>query len=205
MSLFPASTALVTWKRATALVLDRVAVAATLSGSRVPVRESCIQVQVTGSPSGTVTVSGTVNGSAGSEVLTWVGDSGYRVTKKQFTGALSFATSLAGAVEIEALAVGPGGDPQVGLVVVRGPGHPVSIEDVTEGTSPTRREGGQEEGSHRLLAQYEEVWVPRRGDRVVNDYDGEVYEVMKVETKAGGLFVSHWACLARRLDGKGAT
>jgi hypothetical protein len=204
MSLFPMATATVTWKRATAFVLDPVALSSPLSSDRAPVRRSPIQVRVTGSPTGTVTVSGNVDGSPDSEVLTWSGSAGYRATTKQFdAGTLTFTSSISGGSLVSAKAVGAGGDPQLTLYTVKGPGHPVSIEEVTEGTSPIRRQGGQEEGTHRLLVPYEDVWTPRRGDRVVNDRTGEVYDVVKVREAAGGLYVSHWVAKAMRLDDKG--
>lgn len=206
MSLFPMATALVTWKRATAFVLDEVALSSPLSSDRDPVRQCPIQVRVKGSPTGTVTVSGDVDGSPDSEVLTWTGSAGFRTTTKQFdAGSLTFTSSISGGTLISAKVVGAGGDPQLSLYAVKGPGHPISIEEVSEGMSPVRRQGGQEEGTHRLLVPYEDVWTPRRGDRVVNDRTGEVYVILKTEEKAGGLYVSHWACKARRLDDKGTT
>lgn len=205
MSLFHFSNTLVTWKRVTPYVLNPVTVGGSHAGDRSPARESVIQVRIQGTPAGTVTVGGMVNGAPGTEVLTWAGEGGYRATKKQFTGALTFTVSQSGGTVIEAKALGAGGDAQVALYVVRGPGHPVTIEDITEGGSPIRREGAQEEGTHRILVQYEDVWTPRIGDRVVSDRGGEVYEVHKVEEKAGPLYVSHWACKAVRLDAKGST
>lgn len=203
MSLFPFATGLVTWRRTTAFVLDSVAVAASHTGDRLPARESVIQVRLTGTPTGTVTVGGTVDGSPGTEILTWAGTAGFRLTRKQFTGALTFTLSQSGAVLISSKAMGAGGDPQLNLYIVKGPGHPVSIEEPSEGNATIRRQGDQEASTHRFLVQYEDVWTPRRGDRVTDDRSGDVYEVMRVETKSGGLYVSHWACKAKRFDGKG--
>lgn len=205
MSIFFFANATVVWKRATPLVLDSVAVAASHAGDRTPARESVIQVRLQGTPTGTVTVAGLVSGGADTEVLTWAGAAGYRTTRKRFTGSLTFTLSQAGGTTIEAKALGAGGDAQVSLYVVKGPGHPVTIEETTEGGSPIRKQGAQEEATHRFLVQYEDVWTPRLGDRVVNDRSGDVYEILKVEEKAGGLYVSHWACKAKRIDSKGAT
>lgn len=204
MTLFHFAGDLVTWKRTSAYVLDSVVAWASVPGDRQPVRASLIQVHLGGTPSGTVTISGLVDGAPDTEVLTWTGSAGFRVSKKRFTGSLTFAVS-AGAQGglVEAKAVGAGGEPQMALEVVKGPGHPVTIEDVTEGDSPVRRQGSQAEGTHRLLVQYEDVWEPRRGDRVVNDTTGDVYEVRRVERKGNGLWTTHWACKARREDSKG--
>ena len=205
MSLFPAATQLVTWKRATAIVLEQVAVSVNLNGDRPPARASAIQVQVTGAPTGTVTVSGNVDGSPDTEQLSWSGSPGYRVTTKEFEGSLTFTTSLTGATNIDASAVGQGGEPTLSLFVVKGPGHPVSIEDLSESRGKIERHGEQEVSTHRLLVPYEEVWTPRLGDRVVMDRSGAVYEVLGVEEKVGGLWPTHWACRARRLDARGTT
>ena len=66
-------------------------------------------------------------------------------------------------------------------------------------------QGDQEEQTVRLLVDYEEVWTPRKNDRVTDDLSGHVYEVMRVTRKQGSLWTVHWACKARRLDAKGST
>lgn len=205
MSLFPISSDLVTWKRTTAFVLDSVTVGASHASDRNPVRSAHLQVRLNGSPTGTVTVGGTVDGSPETEVLTWAGSSGFRMTRKQFSGAITFTLSQSGATTIECKAVGAGGDVQVSLYIVRGPGHPVSFEVINDGGSPARRQGSQEEGRDRILVQFEEVWTPRKGDRVVEERTGDVWEVMKVEERMGALYPEYWACRAKRLDGKGTT
>ena len=207
MSLFANANSLVTWKRSTAFILDSVNAAASHTGDRLPARESTVQVRLQGTPTGTVTVSGTVDGTpAQTEVLTWAGATGYRITRKRFTGAITFTLSQSGATTIEAKAMGTGGDPQTVLYTVKGPGHPVTVEEVNEGLAPVRREGSQEGGTHRILVQYEDVWKPRHLDRVVDDNNGDVYEIMKVQRKPeGGLYTTHWACKCKRFDAKGTT
>jgi len=201
--MYPISSDLVTWKRATAFVLDSVAVGASHSSDRNPVRAAHLQVRLNGSPTGTVTVGGTVDGSPGTEVLTWAGDSGFRMTRKQFSGAITFTVSQSGGTTIECKAVGAGGDVLISLFIVKGPGHPVSFEVINDGGSPARSQGSQEEGTDRILVSFEEVWKPRKEDRVVEDRTGDVWVILKVEERMGALYPEYWACRAKRLDGKG--
>jgi hypothetical protein len=203
MTLFSTATDLVTWRRTTGFVLEPVAVSASLSSDRAPAGEACIQVRLQGNPSGGVVVSGTVDGSPDSETLTWDGSGGYRVTRKRFTGSVSFSVAATGGTTISAKAVSPGGEPVLSLYTVRGPGHPVSRETVTMGRSPVRRPGDQEEGSFRFMVQYEDVWKPRKGDRVTDDRTGHVYEILRVEQRSGGLAPMapfYWSCPCKMLE-----
>lgn len=188
----------VTWKRSTALLLDSVAVASSHTPSRQPVRATCIQVKLTGTPTGTVTITGTVDGVADSEVLTWTGTAGARATVKQFTAHTSYATSLTGAVLIEATAVGPSGQPQASTYDLK-VGHPVElVEDsgAWPGTIP-----GHERTNHATLrVQYEETWAPRQGD-ILTSATGETWQVESIPRVGGALSPDHWKCRIMQREG----
>lgn len=200
--LFPMATNLVTWQRSTAFLLELTTPGATHSPALQIVGEACVQVQLTGTPTGTVTVSGTSNGSTASEVLTWDGSPGYRVTTRKFTGAVELVVNQSGGSQIAAKVIGHGGDPARMVSIVRGPQHPVSVEDVTESRGRIHGQGDQAEGTHRILVPYEDAWAPRRGDLVTDDMSGEVYEVIAVGKPPGELHPSHWSCRAKVVTGK---
>lgn len=204
MSIFPHATSLVTWKRSTAFVLDSTALAGSHAVDRQPAQECVVVVRVTGSPTGTVTVAGTVGGSPDTEVLTWTGSAGYRQTKKRFTALTTLTPSIAGGTNIEAKAAGADGNPVLALYNIK-TGFPVTIMDIREGRAENRREGDGEEGDRRILVQYEDVWRPRRNDRVIDDRTGEVYVIGKVSPRAGTLYQSEWACTAVIQNDEGET
>lgn len=196
------ATDVVTWYRATAVLLESSAPAASMAPTRQPVRETPVQVHVTGSPVGTVTVRGTVSGVTGSEVLTWTGAPGYRFTRKRFTALTNAVTSLTGATAVEMTAVGPDGSPQLALSAIR-TGLPVVIDERSTGSAPARVQGDQEERDILIQVDFEETWTPRRGDRVTTT-TGQTYEVQRVQNASGGgLSSPGWSCAAKRLDAKG--
>src|SRR3990167_1555368 len=108
----------VTIRRSTAYVLDAIAAAASLTLSRQPVRAAVLRVEVAGGTtgSGTVTITGTVEGVAGTaEILTFTAN-GVKSTVKRFTAISAIATSgladEAAVPTVSIMAVGPDGSPQ---------------------------------------------------------------------------------------------
>ncbi len=186
---------LVNWRRSTAYVLDSRAPAGTMAASRAPVRAACVQVALTGTPTGTVTVSGLVGGVADSEVLTWTGTPGTKATIKQFT-TLAFTSSLTGAVLIEATAVGLDGAPQAGNYTLKA-GHPVQLAEPGRNRWPGQIPGHERTADRICRVQYEEVWTPREGDLVdvVTPATGETFQVSGVPTvQSVGMAPDHWRC-----------
>lgn len=186
---------LVNWKRSTALVLDSRAPAGTMAASRNPVRASCVQVAITGTPVGTVTVAGLVAGVADTEVLTWTGTPGAKATVKQFTTA-AFTSSLTGAVKIEATAVGMDGTSQAGTYTLKA-GHPVQLSAPASNKWPGMVPGHERTSERVIRVAYEETWTPREGDivDVVTPATGETWQVVGVPTVQGaGMALDHWQC-----------
>lgn len=198
--LYGLTNALVTWTRATAYLLDPRPIAALIACDRVPALASCVQVRVTGTPVGTVTVRGMVDGEPGEETLSWAGSAGFRMTAKRFAGPIELACDVADGLQIEAKALGHGGDPHLVMEIVRGPGHPVTITSaLSRGETPSQ--GSQDERTHRIQVPYEDAWTPQRGDRVSNDRTGEVLEVISVDSGGSAMTGTPWNCSARRLEG----
>lgn len=199
-SIFGMATNTCTWKRATAYVLDAVAVAASHSPTRQPVRASCVQVRLQGSaPAGTVTVAGTVAGVADTEVLTWTGTAGYRATVKQFTALTPFTPSLTGATTIDAQAVGLDGQPQAATYAIA-TGLPVHVRH-DSGRWPLEPPGGERKARATARVQYEDTWAPRQGDIVDLD-TGETWEVIAAPRKGGGLRPDHWVVTLEQREGR---
>ena len=192
--MFALTNVLVDWRRSTALVLNSRTPAGTMAASRAPVRSSCIQVQLTGTPTGTVTVAGLVGGVADSEVLTWAGVAGARVTVKEFT-TVAFTSSLTGAVKVEASAVGMDGTPQAGTYAIKS-SWPVQLGAAGSGQRWPGQVPGHEPTSDRVCrVPYEETWAPREGDvvDVVQPATGEVFQVFGRPTvQVVGMAQDHW-------------
>lgn len=198
-TIFSMATNLSTWYRVTALILDSATPAGSHTASRQPIRASCMQVQLSGSPTGTVTISGTVDGVADTEVLTWTGTAANRATWKAFTAVSGISTSLSGATAIEITAVGSDGSPQVDTVALK-EGWPISYRDY--GIQSYRQEspGNEKKASGVMLVAYDETWKPREGDVVTLD-TGETYDVAGVPTTGGGLQPDHWKVRVNRREG----
>jgi len=198
-TIFSIATNTSTWYRSTALVLDAAAPVASHTASRQPVRASCLQVQLTGTPTGTVTISGTVEGVADTEVLTWTGTPAHKVTRKAFTAISGIATSLSGAVSIAITAVGADGSPQAATETLKS-GWPVVFKERSLSSYRQEAPGNEKKVGGVILVAYEETWRPREGDLVVLD-TGETLEVVGIPTTGGGLQPDHWKVQSNRREG----
>lgn len=178
------------WRR-TAFLLDPIAVAASHALTRQPVGPGPLQVEVTGSPSGTVTVSGTVGGVADTEVLPFSGVAGVRVTVKSFSAYSGITTSLTGATLISAQSVGAGGAPQNVLYAVV-TGLPAERRHRGEQSWPGMLPGNERKEGATFRIQYEETWAPRPGDLVKLDGSSEAYEVKAAPVADGNFGPDHW-------------
>lgn len=183
--------ALVDWKRSTAYLLDPVAVAGSIAPTRQPVRKSCVQVKLTGAPNGTVVVAGLVDGVADAETLTWAGSAVARATVKQFSTLTGFTASLTGASTIEALAMGPGGQPQADTYVLKGQ-HPVQMNESNAPRWQASTPGSERANYATCRVQYEEVWAPRQGDIVADLITGTTWQVVGQPRVLGTIFSGHW-------------
>lgn len=192
---------LVTVKRSTAYVLDSVAPAASHSPNRQPVRASPMQVTLAGStPAGTVTISGTVNGAADTETLTFTG-AGTKVTVKSFTAITTITTSLTGTTSIAVQAVGPGGSPQVTTYTLKS-GLPVNRRVWDSQSWPVTVPGTVQKEGATFRVQYEDVWEPRQGDIFEVEGTGEDYEVVGRPRSHGNFAPDHWIVRAELRQGR---
>jgi len=180
----------VTVTRSTAYVVDSRATAASITPDRQPTRKACMQVALAGSVSGTVTISGTVEGVSDTETLTFSA-AGTKVTVKQFSAVSGVTASLTGSGTISVMAVGPGGQPQAGGYTIRA-GLPASRNLRGFPRWPTPIPGSKRKEEATIRLQYEDTWEPRQGDLVVVDGTTEVYEVQGRPRSAGNFIPDHW-------------
>lgn len=198
MTIFAIANTYVTWKRATTMLLDSVAVAASHAVDRQPPYALPPVVRVTGTPTGTVTVTGTVGGTPGTtEVVTFAGSAGFRPLTKRFSAISGVATSLTGATNIEIKARNPGGSATTMFTTIK-TNWPVVLERPEGGAAflDSEKQGriNRTDQVH-LLVQYEEVWTPRVGDVVVISKTGETFEIQSVEeTGEQPYHTTHWTC-----------
>ena len=182
---------LVTLRRSTAYVLDAIAAAASLTLSRQPVREGLLRVTVAGGTtgSGTVTITGTVGGVAGTaEVVTFTAN-GTKETVKRFTAINSITTSgLADEGTVATVAiqcVGPDGTPQVQDYDVA-TGIPVRPQRA-RGRWPGGAPGTERTQDDLLRLEDWEVWTPRAGDHLLDEEAGDDWLVTGVTRVSEGL------------------
>lgn len=185
--------------RQTALVLDAVDAAATFTISRQPSRAARVKVRVYNGTSntGTVTITGTVDGTAGiSEVLTFTG-TGWQTTTRLFS-ALSAITSTGLADEttkpkVEATQVGQDGSPQPGFYVIQA-SQPANFKRSNAAEQWANDKGGanvQRDG--RLIFMYSDVWQPREGDVFRDIITGEQWLATGVPQSRGSLRTLTWS------------
>ncbi len=207
---YRAANSLVTWKRQTSFLLDPVDPQA--SGhvpDRQPIRKSTVIVTVTLGATGTVIVNGTLDGAPVSQTLTWNGVSDINETTQLFdvvTSLDNFLSWAAGA-KISAKAGGGAGQPQHSLTTIRGPGWPVTREDVG-GRGPqwpgNRAGHSGDTPLQRFIVGYEESWRPRRGDIVIEDSTGTEFIVLGVREAGGTFRPNEWHVNAKeRADSQG--
>jgi len=192
MSILALANALVNWQRSTAVLLELRSYAASMTATRQPVRATCVQVQVNGSPSGTLTVTGTVGGAAATEALVWTGIAGARATLKQFTAVTSISGTLTGATTVEASAVGMDGAPQAGTYTLH-TGLPVQMGEPGEPSWPGQIPGHERTQRRTCRVQYDETWTPREGDVVQVPATGETWQVSgRPQVQGAGMAPDHW-------------
>lgn len=193
----------VTIKRRTSDVLPATTASANMAPTRQPVRESILEVVVAGGTtgSGTVTITGTVNGVAGvSEALTFSAN-GTRVTAKRFTSVSAIATSglsdETAPPTVQIRAVSPGGTPQAAeydLAQQIPAAHGNVGRPAWNGTPPQPQEA--DEALWSLV--YYDAWQPRVGDVLSEDDSGETWDVLgtrRVGPRVGSWF---WELRCRR-------
>lgn len=202
MSYGDAEARIVDWYRSTAFVVDPAAAVAAPTVARQPVRASRLRVSLRAGTSniGSVTVTGTADGSPGTvESLAFTG-AGERVTTRAFTALSSVATAgLTNESTVPTLyveAVGSGGEPQAQQYVIAA-GRAVPILE-GGGSWPASRAGSQQQSGATALVPWEEVWQPREGDEVVDPLTSERWTVLSAKYVPSRARPRHVACVLQR-------
>ena len=187
---------LITITKRTAYLLEAVAAAASLTVDRQPPRASAMRVTVAAGTtgSGTVTITGTVEGVAGtSEVLTFTAN-GVKVGSKLFTAISAVATSgLADEAAVPTVAieaVDRQGAPQA-QDVVRAANVPAQLRK-SGGRWPVPTSGSEVVQSITYIVDRSDVWTARKGDRITEDANPtEASIVEEARTPGGNFYGSH--------------
>jgi hypothetical protein len=186
----------VTILRRTAYVVDAIAVTASVTVSRQPVRAGCLRVTLASgtSSTGTVTITGTVGGVAGvQEALTFTGN-GSLTTTKQFSAVSAISTSgLADEPTPPTFSmqcIGPDGQPQATSYTLAS-NWPASRTTAKQ-SWPSPTQGSSPEAPYVYLIQYTELFEPRRGDILRDDSTGEDWLVQGVNTSRGPIWRGFW-------------
>lgn len=190
--------------RRTAYLLEAVAAAASLTLDRQPPRASALRVVVSGGTtgSGTVTVTGTVEGVAGTtEVLTFTAN-GTKVGSKLFTAISAVATTgladEATKPTISIEAVDRQGAPQA-QDVVRAASVPAQLKR-SSGRWPVPVPGSEVSQSITYIVDRSDLWTPRKGDRIIEDANtAEESIVEEARTPGGSFYGSHLELKATRV------
>ena len=192
-----------TIKRQTAMLLELTTVAASMTVTRQPLRAATLEVKVTGSPVGTVTLAGTVNGSADTEALTFAGTAISKTTYKKFTAITGITTSLTGGTQLSVKAVDPDGSPQ-NLYYTLKSGHPATFHVGGGGNQYQERPGQNTTNRMQSRIPYEDIWEPQNLDLFIHDQTGETFEITNIERQPGGSFAPRfWKLQLTQREGRG--
>jgi len=200
----------ITILRDTSFVLDAAAAAASMDPDRQPSRRAELRVTVAGGTtgSGTVTISGTVDGSADSETLTFSA-AGIKRTVKMFSaidasGGIS-TTGLADEASVPTVSVetlDEGGSPQAKQRITVAENVPASVTQSGQLPNwPARLAGTHEEDRWLAVIGYSEAWAPRVGDKLRDEaFTDEVWIVRGVRMVRSGFSPAFWECRIDRYE-----
>ncbi len=173
-----------TFRRMTDTLLPVSALAGSLSVSRQPPREACIQVTLNGTPTGTVTLSGTVNGASDTEVLTFAGGQ-LATSYKAFTALSGITTSISGSTTITVRALDRDGSPMTFYYDLK-TGHPCTFRSGGAMNQLATRMGQLSTNRMTARVDYEDVWAPENQDVFYNEITGETFLITGVERQPDG-------------------
>jgi len=207
MSLFALADRLVTVSRQTKFSLDATAALATMSADRQPASASRLEVRVWGGTAntGTVTVSGTVDGASDSEALTFT-EAGYKTTQKQFSAIEASGIVTTGLADETTV-------PSIQITTVGRDGSAISMNYavVTEwpmafipktSSWPQGSPGSAEIEMGKFAFERPEIWSPREGDVFVDTTSNDSeWLVVGVPQFRGQLYQHHWEVKVQRREG----
>lgn len=170
-------------RRQTAYLVDPEAAAANHTVDRQPVRESLLQILLSGGTArtGTVTVTGTVGGVAGvQEVFTFTGETARRGSKLFTAVSAVTTTGLADEPSKPTLAlqaVGRDGSVQNASYAVASD-VPAEREDRSDVQHDPMQPGSSPKHESTWVLFYDDAYAIRQDDLVVEDATGETWRVM---------------------------
>lgn len=206
-----AATNFVTVSRRSNILLDSTDATASITLDNQPGVKSILQVVVSGGTtgSGSVQITGTVGGVAGTvETLNFTAN-GVKTTYQQYTAVSAITTSgladEATVPKVKIQSVGVDGSPvffESTLVT----GFPCMIEmagllvGAGAGAWSINRAGPLEMGTATLYIDYQEDYVPKVGDYVTDDLTSEVWLVQDVSLKMAFSLPGFYECRMTRYD-----
>ena len=207
----PAAMNFITVTRRSNVLLAATTVTAAPTITSQPGIKSIIQVVISGGTdgSGTVTITGTVGGVAGtSEVLTFTAN-GVQATIAYFTAISAVATTgftgEASVPTIKIQSVGSDGSPTFFETDIVS-GFPCFIEmagllvGAGAGAWATLRAGSHEMGTATLYIDYQEDYVPTVGDKVTDDLTSDVWLIQDSSVKMGLPLPQFYECRMTRYE-----
>ena len=203
----PAATHFITVKRRGNILLANTAITASPTVTYQPGIKSIIQAVVSDGTtgSGTVVITGTVGGVAGtSETLTFTAN-GVKATSKYFTAISSITTSGFADGNMKLQSVGVDGSPVFfeNTIVT---GFPCIIEmagllvGAGAGAWSINRAGPLEMGTGTLYIDYQEDYVPTVGDKVTDELNSDVWLVQDSSLKIAMSLPSYYECRMTRYE-----
>jgi len=197
-------------RRSNILLLETTATAAP-GVTYQPGIKSIIQVVIKGGTtgSGSVVITGTVGGTAGtSETLTFTAN-GVKATINYFTAVSSVTTTgftdEATVPTIKIQSVGSDGSPVFFDTTIIS-GFPCFIEmagllvGAGAGAWPALRAGSHEMGTSTLYIDYQEDYVPIVGDKCTDDLTGDVWLIQDSSIKMGLALPQFYECRMTRYE-----
>jgi len=207
----PAAMNFITASRRSNVLLAATTVTAAPAITSQPGIKSIIQVVISGGTdgSGTVTITGTVGGVAGtSEVLTFTAN-GVQSTTSYFTAISAVATTdftgEASVPTIKIQSVGSDGSPvffDTEIIT----GFPCFIEmagllvGAGAGAWATLRSGSHEMGTSTLYIDYQEDYVPIVGDKITDELTSDVWLIQDSSVKMGLALPQFYECRMTRYE-----
>lgn len=186
----------------TSYLVDPVAATDTLAIDRQPERRCSFRVDVSGGTtgSGDVVISGTLDGVADSETLTFTGNASKRATilLDTITGITTSGLS------------GEATPPTISVEAVDETGRPMAQQTTVATDRPAawgkgdrdwmvRRAGSMEEDRPVLLISYEDVFTPRVGDEVKQRNATDTWRVEHVRSWPGPFNPQQWRLRVSRV------
>lgn len=173
--------------RRSALIVAAATLAASHSAAITPAVPYAVEVEMSGSgTAGTITVTGTVSGSAGqTQVLTFAATGKQATTKifdKSTTVTITKTGTWTGTWTITVRAINRDGSQIKALSAISSATSWPGRISRTSGSWQVGQSGSHESESSTLFLAYSTVWTPREGDEAVDSLSGERWKLLAIPT-----------------------